>query len=296
MAFSEHLTPYPSLSQAIENIHLQDRSVLITGGGYGIGSDIARCFAERHVSGIILVGRTAARLEATASALSTLFPHIKIGFRVADISSKSDVQRLFDSLAEEPPNILINNAGYMSQPDSFVDADLDDWWKGFTINVLGTALVTQGFLRHRNARNADLKKISNQTAIVVTLNSPGAYSIHIPQLSSYSASKAALMRWNELVADDVPESEVRLVSVHPGAINTEMMVKSGVRDDFPVTESELAANFIVWVTSKEAEFLAGRFVWANWDIDELLKMKGEIIAKDLFKDLRTLRLRKYTSP
>jgi NAD(P)-dependent dehydrogenase (short-subunit alcohol dehydrogenase family) len=280
MELTEHLTTYPSLTTALHDTNLQSKSVLITGGGHGIGADIARSFAERKVSHIILVGRTESKLQDTASSLSSGFPSTKVSYHTADISSNADVDRLFNSLGEEAPDFLINNAGYLPQPASFIDADLGEWWTGFTINVLGTALVTQKFLLHRRTHATTP---SREPAVIVTLNTIGAYSVRVPQLSAYGASKAALIRWSELASVDVPETEARFVSVHPGAVDTAMGTKSGLNGVFPMTEGKLAAEFIVWVTGSDASFLAGRFVWVNWDVQELLANKEKIVSEDLLR-------------
>lgn len=50
-----------------------------------------------------------------------------------------------------------------------------------------------------------------------------------------------------------------------------------------MTDIDLSANFILWATTPEADFLKGRFAWVNWDIDELKARKSEILEKDLLK-------------
>ncbi|KAH8898531.1 NAD(P)-binding protein [Thozetella sp. PMI_491] len=283
MQLTEHLTVYPALATAIKHIDLAGKSVLITGGGYGIGVDIARSFAERNVSSLILVGRTESKLKASASFLASAFPGTTTSYQVADISSRNDVQRLFHSLGENSPDIIINNAGYLHEPASFVDIDLSEWWKTFTINVLGTAMVTQAYLQHRRLHNTSPPVASKEAAVVVNVNTFGAYSMRIPQLSGYASSKAALMRWNELISVDVPETEARFISVHPGAIATDMASKADLLDTWALTDAKLTADFIVWLTSSDASFLAGRFVWVNWDVEELLAHKDEIVGKDMLR-------------
>ncbi|KAF4332367.1 short-chain dehydrogenase [Fusarium beomiforme] len=272
---SRHLASYPALEATIKGIDLSGKSVLITGGGYGIGVDIARAFVDRRASEITLVGRTESKLKATAESFS--LSGTKVTYIVTDISSEEDVQRLFVSL-DKSPDFLINNAGYLPNPSLFVDGDLQEWWRGFTVNVYGTALVTQNYLRHR--RGAAKASVTSP-AVVITLNTIGAFAIRPPQLSAYGVSKAALARWNELVAADVPPSEARFISVHPGAVETDMAEKSGLKGVFPSTDGNLVGKFVTWLVSEDAAFLSGRFVWVNWDITELLKKKGEIVEKDL---------------
>ncbi|PMD37635.1 NAD(P)-binding protein [Hyaloscypha variabilis F] len=276
MAIQEHLDPYPRLDPNRLKKEFTGKSVLITGGGYGIGASIAKSFTEAGVAEIILAGRTEAKLKATADGLSS-FKDTKISFHKVDITSKTDVQKLFSALRTSP-DVLVNNAGFLATPANFVHADLDEFWEAFTTNVYGTALVTQSFLRHREAL-----KHATTPAVVITLNTIGSYSVRVPGLSSYAASKAALARWSELLPADVPDTTARFISVHPGAIQTAMGIKSGLDGVFPSTDPKLAGDFIAWVASEEASFLNGRFVWVNWDVDDLVKAKGEVVGKDLFR-------------
>src|SRR5262249_43057915 len=104
-----------------------------------------------------------------------------------------------------------------------------------------------------------------------------------PGLSGYASSKAAQLRVMETIAADVPASEVRFISLHPGAVETAMLDKAGIKDKVPVTDVKLAADFVAWATSDDAAFLAGRFAWVNWDLGELLAKKDEIVEKDLLR-------------
>lgn len=103
------------------------------------------------------------------------------------------------------------------------------------------------------------------------------------RICGHSGSKIALARIFELAVVDVPSSVARFISVNPGAVKTAMYHKSGLEGstDMPTTDSKLSAEFIVWATSEEAAFLSGRLAWANWDVDELVAKKEEILNKDL---------------
>ena len=172
MTIHEHFDPYPRVDPALLKKEFAGKSVLVTGGGYGIGSAIAKSFAEAGVAEIILAGRTEAKLKATADELAS-FEDTRVSFYKVDISSKSDIKRLFDSLTASP-NVLVNNAGFMATPANFIHADLDEYWEAFTINVYGTALLTQSFLCHREAL-----KVSTP-AVIISLNTIGAYSVRVP--------------------------------------------------------------------------------------------------------------------
>jgi NAD(P)-dependent dehydrogenase (short-subunit alcohol dehydrogenase family) len=275
---AKHLNTYPRIAPERFMDELKAKTVLITGGGYGIGAAIAESFAKAGATEVILVGRTVTKLKETADALSSkIRTSTKITYYTTDITSKADVENLFASISASP-DILINNAGFLAAPSNFLDADLEEYWKSFSINVLGTALVTQSFLRRRQQDGPQ-----STPAVVVTLNTIGAYSVRVPLLSSYGASKAALARWSELISVDVPEQVARFISVHPGAVKTEMGIKSGLDGVFPSTDPELAGDFVVWAVTEEAKFLSGRFAWVNWDVEQLVAKKEEIMAKDLLR-------------
>ncbi|KAL7930794.1 hypothetical protein V8C35DRAFT_312208 [Trichoderma chlorosporum] len=165
----------------------------------------------------------------------------------------------------------------MSNPGPFKDADLDEWWSGYTINVFGTANVTHNYLNHR------LSKGYSAPGIVITLNTIAAYEFDIPGLSSYGSTKAALARLMELIAFDTPKDVARFISVHPGAVATDMGHRAGVIESLTVTEASLTGDFTAWLASDEASFLDGRFVWVNWDVDELLARKQEILDNNMYK-------------
>ncbi|RFU76496.1 short-chain dehydrogenase [Trichoderma arundinaceum] len=272
-----HYTPYPALTAALERLDYSGKTILITGGGHGMGIDMCRSFAARRSANIIIVGRNETRIKTTAAKLAAEFPATQFTPIAADISSRDDVNRLFNSL-EVSPDVLVNNAGYMPAPEKFQDADLDEWWSGYTINVFGTVLITQSYLTHRRA------KLSNTgPGIIITLNTIAAYSFDIPSLSAYGSSKAALARWLELASHDIPQGVARFISIHPGAVATDMGHRAGVIDSMAVTEAALTGDFTAWLASEEASFLAGRFVWVNWDYQQLIDRKQEILDKNLFK-------------
>jgi short-subunit dehydrogenase len=277
---AEHLTPYPALAATLFRDDTANKTVLITGGGYGLGPAIASAFAQASAKEVILVGRTRSRLDSTVASLSKEYPSTKFTPFTVDISSPTDVAHLFKSLSQ-PADILINNAGFLTTPSSFLKTDLAEFWESFTTNVYGTAQVTQKFLQHREAN-----KPANTAgpAVVINVNTLAAYTVRVPNISAYAASKSALARWTELLQEEFSaSSDVRFISVHPGAVETDMAIKSGLAGVFPYTAPQLAAEFILWATTEEAAFLAGRFAWVNWDKEKLVEKREEIVGRDLLR-------------
>lgn len=112
----------------------------------------------------------------------------------------------------------------------------------------------------------------------------------IPGYQSYGSSKAAVLSWLEYVQRE--NERIRVVSVQPGVVDTSMKARSEVaaEDDgkqryiipcsqlmvLCIVSVNLPAHFSVWLASPEAAFLSGKFVWANWDVDELTVKAKEI--------------------
>lgn len=284
MAFRIVKTPrfddYERVAPARFRSDFTGKSVLITGGGRGIGPEIARSFAAAGVAELRLFGRTEKTLTATRDALKADFPDVKVELHVGDVCIPADVQRLFQEIGAKSPDVLVSNAGVLPPISTFVDADLTGaWWTTFQVNFLGAALVLQSYLRHRRA--AAPKPAA--PGIVVTMNTGLALYWPVPTNSSYAPSKAALARLSEIVSAEVDPSEARLITVQPGSVKTDMYYQSATPDLVPPTDIKLAANFVVWAASEEASFLAGRFAWVNWDVDELVSRKEDILKLDLLK-------------
>lgn len=182
----------------------------ITGGGHGIGSNIATSFAEHGVGHILLVVRAESRLLEAAERLSSVSAR-SVSYEVANLASEADIHRIFETLTLSP-DILVNNAGgYMPTPEPLLSTNMSEYWSGFTINVLGTALLTQGCLSHHLKHGP----IGATPAVVVTLNTTGAYGPRVPNLSAYLASKAALARWVKTVSADIDSQVARFIIRSP---------------------------------------------------------------------------------
>jgi NAD(P)-dependent dehydrogenase (short-subunit alcohol dehydrogenase family) len=115
----------------------------------------------------------------------------------------------------------------------------------------------------------------------VTLTTGAAYEI-FPALSAYGISKLAVFSLMTYVATENPN--VVAVALHPGIVNTDMTIDSFKR--FALDTPALVGGVGVWLAGWEGvsrEFLSGRFVSANWDVEDLSGRKEEIVEKGLLK-------------
>ena len=237
----------------------------ITGGGSGIGLACAEAFAQSGASNIIITSRTASVLSAAERKLSSEYPDSKFYALTTDISKDSDVEATFTKVADRigPIDIFIANAGYAPKVKKVEYMDLSEFRRAIETNLIGTYLCAQYFTRQ--ATNA-------KDPVFINMSTGHAHAPPQLPLSGYGVSKAGAAKAVDFLAYENPR--IRVYQIHPGAIETNMT------SDYPSKESlredvELPAAFCVWLVSQEAIFLRSRFLWASWDVEELMAMKGE---------------------
>jgi 3-oxoacyl-[acyl-carrier protein] reductase len=242
-------------------------TALVTGGGRGIGESIARMLAGQgyHVT---VTGRTRDQVERVAE---------EIGGRalVGDVSKREDVERWAQEVGDL--DVLACNAG-MSGPEDPL-ADPGEWWQTFEVNVLGVYHCCHAFAPGMVERGSGR---------IVNVASGAAY---LPGqnrgATAYGASKAAVHRFSELLANSLRDKSVFVFSISPGLVKTEMT--SAFSDDAPWTPPECAPNLVRALVSGEFDELAGRYLHAEHDPPDSLRGRVAQIEAD---DLNAIRLRR----
>ena len=178
----------------------EQRVVVVTGAGRGIGAAIARRMAADgfHVVAVDLNEAETARLAAELGGTSATLD-------VTDI----DAAR---SLAATLPrvDVLVNNAGIFP-PGSLATVDIDQFRKVLDVNVVGPLVMTQAFLPQlTDAPNAAIVNIASIAAKVVT-----------PGTAAYSPSKAAVVSLTKLAAVELANRGIRVNAIAPGGVATE---------------------------------------------------------------------------
>ncbi|GAB7363963.1 hypothetical protein MBLNU230_g4524t2 [Neophaeotheca triangularis] len=116
-------------------------------------------------------------------------------------------------------------------------------------------------------------------AVFVSVNTAMAHvGLVVPGSSAYLTSKAALASLIGALQTEAKDKGVRVVSMHPGVLETEMNAISGAT--MKMDDLSLPAAFAVWLASTQADWTGGRYLWAHWDVDELAAMKDEIIKNN----------------
>ena len=260
--------------------------VLITGAGRGIGEAIAQAFA-RAGSSLVLVARNRAEVQRVAEAAAT--HGVRALTATADVSRQEQVQRAVSAAlaAFGQVDVLVNCAGVYGPIGPLVDSDMEAWAEAIRINLVGTALCMHEVLPHMIAR---------RHGVVVNFSGGGAVAA-FPRFSAYGASKAAVVRLTETVAEEVKEYGIRVNAIAPGAVNTRLLdqvLAAGERTgrDFYAkaleqkqkggVPPENAAELAVFLASPAAAGVTGRLisvVWDDWKSlpNQLLELDGSAL-------------------
>jgi len=179
---------------------------VLTGGGGGIGAAIARAIAPQCAV-LLLVGRDAARLAATAQAVER--PGLDCRFVLADLTTAAGRDAVVHAASGLDVNLLINNAGtsefawFADQSEAAVERILD-------VNALAPMLLTQRLLPQLQRRKG---------ATIVNVGSIFGY-LGYPGCASYSASKFALRGFTEALRRELADGPVRVLYFAPRATLT----------------------------------------------------------------------------
>jgi 3-oxoacyl-[acyl-carrier protein] reductase len=245
---------------------------LVTGGGRGIGADVARELAACGMS-VAVTARTAEQVDAVAAELDGVA--LK-----GDAARREDVERWVAETEERlgPIDLLVANAGIAGWEHAAWEVDSERWWHVLEVNVLGVYLaaraVIPGMLERGRGR------------IVIT----GSGASYLPGSSStaYSASKAAVGRLGETLAAQLRPHGIPVFVISPGLVRTEM-TEGVFPDDAPWTPPECAPRLVAALASGRFDALSGRYLHAEHDPPEQLEQRIDAILAD---DLNAIRLRR----
>jgi NAD(P)-dependent dehydrogenase (short-subunit alcohol dehydrogenase family) len=139
------------------------------------------------------------------------------------------------------------------------------------VNGKGSFLLTRAFLR--------LLPSKETPASIVNLSSWQAFYV-VPSMSGYFISKFIIDQLMTYVATE--HANVTAVALHPGLVLTDML-REPFRSLFSLDSAELVGGTVVWLCQEKAKFMSGRFIAANWSVDDLVERKEEIMKDDLLK-------------
>jgi NAD(P)-dependent dehydrogenase (short-subunit alcohol dehydrogenase family) len=243
-------------------------NALVTGGGRGIGANIARELARAGME-VTVTGRSAGEVQAVAEEIGG---HALVG----DVSKREDVARWCGDTG--PVDLLVNNAGIAGPQDAL--PDVDDWWHVFEVNVLGVYMCCHVYAEWMIERGGGRIVNVASGAAYLPANAMGS--------TAYPASKAAVHRFSEVLAADLAPRNVFVFSISPGLVRTKL-TETHFPDDAPWTPPECAPRLVHALATGEFDAIAGRYLHAEHDPPEKLRERIDAILAD---DLNAIRLRR----
>ena len=214
---------------------LKGKVAFITGAGRGIGKAVAIALANEGVN-VGLLARTEEALKEVAAEAEKA--GVKASYATVDVSSMAEVEQAVETLTKElgSTDILINNAG-IGKFESLLEMDPEEWKQIIDVNLMGPYYVTKAVLPQLIEKNGgDIINISSTNGLNGAATS-----------SAYSASKFGLIGMTESLAQEVRRNNIRVTSLTPSTVVTELAVKtnliSGSEEKY--MQPEDIAEFIV---------------------------------------------------
>ncbi len=270
------------------------RVAIVTGANRGLGEAIARRLADDGLS-LLLAARDAGPLRAVGEELAgSAAADQRISWQTADVSDRGAVERMAASAREELGRIdvLVANAGVYGPLGSIESVDWDDWVRAVEINLFGTVLCCR----------AVVPTMREQGAGKIVILSGGGATAPLPRISAYAASKAAVVRFAETLAEELQGTGIDVNTVAPGALNTRLLddVLAAGPDRVGArfyerslrqkaeggTPLEVGAELVSFLASPESDGVSGRLISAVWDDWRDLPAQRERLAGS---DVYTLR-------
>lgn len=191
--------------------------VLITGASSGIGAGTAEFFATKG-AWLVLVGRNAENLKNVATKCTPTYGAPQPLQIIADVTNEADSKRAIDTTIEQfkKLDVLVNNAGILKR-GSIETSTLEDYDTIMNVNVRSVFHLTQLAVPHLVATKGNVVNVSSVNGIR-----------SFPGVLAYNISKAALDQFTQCVALELADKGVRVNSVNPGVIETNIHKRGGM--------------------------------------------------------------------
>jgi 3-oxoacyl-[acyl-carrier protein] reductase len=271
---------------------LSGLNTLVTGGSQGLGRHIVEAFLAEGAH-VTFCARTAADVARTRAELDPLVaPGRRLTAVACDVSDPASVDALFARAAEAGPlDVLVNNAGIYGPIGPTEEVDVAEWSRAWNINVTGVLLCCQRAVRAMKPR---------RSGRIINISGGGATN-PMPRLVAYAATKAAVVRLTETLAEEYRADGITVNAVAPGALRTRMtqqvldagperagadfFAKNKKWSDEGAADPRLAASLCVWLAGAEGAAVTGKLISAQWDPWRDFAR----FAADLKGDIYTLR-------
>jgi fengycin family lipopeptide synthetase B len=244
---------------------LENKSILITGGGRGLGRSIALA-AARGGASVTILSRTVGELKAVEDQIHDEGGHCHS--IVADVSDPQQVHHAVNQTVAhyKTIDVLVNNAAVIGPVRFLEDTDTDAWEKTLGINLNGA------FYFCREVVPAMLDKGGGK---IINISS-GLGRMHFPRFSAYSVSKAGIIQLTRSLSSELKDGNIQVNAVDPGVMDTTMheeiraqgpsVLGEGVYQNFlaykeqgNLKDPDKIARLVVYLASEKSGHLSGHY-------------------------------------
>jgi len=269
-------------------VKLPGLHAIVTGGSQGLGKAIAAEFL-REGAKVVICARDAVLLAETRAELAA--GGGKVSAHACDVSDERQVAELTAFAVGElgAVDILVCNAGVYGPMGPTEEVDIQEWKRAFEINLYGTLLPCRALIPH-------LKRAGKGKIVIV---SGGGATNPLPNISAYAASKAAVVRLMETLAEELKPCRIDVNAIAPGALKTRMMNQVLAAGSEKVgaaffeknkrwanegaTPLSLGAELCAYLASSESDGITGRLISAQWDPWlRLREHRDELAGSDIY--------------
>ena len=196
------------------------KTTLITGANRGIGLEFSRQLAEDDWC-VLACSRDLEKSDAL-NKLAAEYPE-RITLYALDVTDHGQIEKLSQTLANKPIDLLINNAGVF--PDindrSFGQTDYDSWAHAFLVNTMAPLKMAEEFI-------AQITQSSRKTIVTITSKMGSVADNGRGGSYIYRSSKSAVNMVIKSIAIDLESNDIISVLLHPGWVRTDMGGPSGL--------------------------------------------------------------------
>lgn len=237
-------------------VSFEDRVVVVTGSGRGIGKEIARAFVQRGAK-VAVASRTESNSQAAADELNAEGPGSAKAFTV-DIADYDSTIEFGKQVTADlgAAGILVNNAGVTRDGLSLRMSE-DDWDTVIDTNLKGAFNAVKAF--QRGLLKADNARIINISSVIGLMGNAGQ--------ANYAASKSGLIGFTKALAKEFAGRQVCVNAIAPGFIVTDMTdelteeVQEQIKSGIPLGsfgETADIANAVTFLASPASRYITGQ--------------------------------------
>ena len=243
-------------------LSFEDRTYLVTGGGSGIGKGVASGLVAAGAS-VMIIGRNPDRLAGAVEEIEALQALGSVRFEPADITNEEEATRAIDAVTAWHGRLdgVVHCAGGSETIGPITQIDSELWRRTIDLNVNGTMYV----LKH-SAR----EMVRGGGGSFVGISSIAASNTH-RWFGAYGVGKSALDHMMQLAADELGASWVRVNSIRPGLIRTDLVApvldSPELSEDYRIItplprpgEVEDIANMAMFLLSDAASYVTGQII------------------------------------